>query len=404
MLPGKLRIEDFDYVLPDSRIAKYPLSERDRSRLLVYSKGRLSDMLFKDVEAQLGNDDVLVINDTRVIPARIIFSKATGGLIEIFCLEPVDKSHQDAMSMQGASTWKCLVGGAKKWKGEEVIRSEKRQEDMHIILYAKKKEQINENFLIEFSWTPTDLTFSQVLEAVGEIPLPPYFNRNAEDSDLERYQTVFSQYEGSVAAPTAGLHFTPALLARLQSAGIQQKRLTLHVGAGTFRPVSSGVLSGHNMHAEIFSVETDLLKFLISNTQRVIPVGTTSMRTLESLYWLGAKLLDGKFEDGEPLHLDQWEPYQLDAHYSTQESLHELLEYCERKSEVRLTASTSIMIAPGYSFRICKGLITNFHLPKSTLLVLVAALIGDDWKRVYDYAMDHGFRFLSYGDSSLLLP
>ncbi len=403
--PKDIRIEHFNYSLPDERIAKHPLPLRDSSKLLIYDHGLLNDIPFNEIPSLLSATDTLVLNDTKVIPARIIFRRTTGASIELFCLEPIGHSHQDAMIQRESSSWKCLVGGAKKWKTDEQLRITLPIEGNEITLTADKISREADFFNIRFSWSDHRLTFSEILQLVGEIPLPPYFNRKAEDEDLIRYQTVFAMAEGSVAAPTAALHFTAPLFDELRKIGVERKLLTLHVGAGTFRPVSSETLEGHNMHSELFSVDIELIGFLkTAMERRIIAVGTTTMRTLESLYWLGVKLKEGTNFEGELPSLGQWECYELNNDIDLISSIDAILQYCSDKGLREFAASTSIIITPGYKFKVCRGLITNFHMPQSTLLLLVSAFVGEDWKKIYDYALKNDFRFLSYGDSSILLP
>lgn len=407
--PKEIAITEFDYQLPDERIAKYPMPVRDESKLLLFKNGDLASHTFKEIDQLLDSNTVIISNNTKVIPARLFFKKETGGAVEIFCLEPLNASHQDVMSARKTSRWLCMVGGAKKWKGDEVLRLEFETSEGLVLVTAEKIKQDNEKFYIEFQW-PEQFTFSEILENAGQLPLPPYFNREAEQSDYERYQTIFAQFKGSVAAPTAGLHFTPAVIARLKAKEIDMEEITLHVGAGTFRPVSSATMGGHDMHSETFSIECSLIQKLRNQNKKIIPVGTTTMRTLESLYWLGTLVAENKNLQPDELKVSQWLPYDSASHYTKQEALDALIEYAENHKLTKLLASTSVMIAPGYDFKMCNGLITNFHQPKSTLLLLVAALTGYDkqgqlyWKKIYDYALKNDFRFLSYGDSSLLLP
>lgn len=403
--PQQISIEDYDFPLSEELIAKYPLDIRDMSKLLVYSEKKIQDAVFNEIPSILDQHDVIILNDTRVIPARLMFQKITGGLIELFCLEPVGFSHQDAMHRTVNIQWKCLVGGAKKWKEENDLSMMILVDGKSVVLDARKISRTLDHFVIEFSWSDPSLTFSEILHQAGQIPLPPYFNRETEDDDLIRYQTVFAVEEGSVAAPTAGLHFTDELLNRINEAGIIRRKLTLHVGAGTFRPVSAETLEGHHMHSEIFSVEIDLIRFLAQNEdKRIIAVGTTTTRTLESLYWFGVKILMGSFQNEKMPALGQWEAYELPSDFKLNESLNAIIQYCQDRNIDQFTAATAIMIAPGFQFRICNGLITNFHLPKSTLLLLVSALVGDDWKKIYSHALNNNYRFLSYGDSSILIP
>lgn len=398
-----IRIEEFNYELPDERIAKFPLEKREASKLLIYNDGLISQKVFSEISDELHEGDLIISNNTRVISARLHFAKSTGAVIEIFCLEPVGTSHQDAMIQRGKSVWKCLIGGAKKWKGDEKLECRFSVDNNDVFLTATKITQTAEAFEIEFNWTSkNEMVFSEILFHAGELPLPPYFHRDAEEEDYERYQTMFAKHEGSVAAPTAGLHFTADVLSKLKSKGVDHKEVTLHVGAGTFKPVSSDTMKEHNMHSEFFSVPVDLLEAILNCKGRIIPVGTTSMRTLESLYWLGVKMISQQENDSMHNRINQWEPYQLMQGVSLSDSFQALMKHCKSRNEKYINAATSILIAPGYKFIICDGIITNFHMPKSTLLLLVAAFIGDDWKSVYDYALKNDFRFLSYGDSSLL--
>jgi S-adenosylmethionine:tRNA ribosyltransferase-isomerase len=396
----EIQIEQYDYNLPEQRIARYPLASRDASKILLYQNGDISHKQFLMIVDELQAGDVLISNNTRVIAARLFFKKKTGASIEIFCLEPVGTSHQDAMLLHSKSVWKCLVGGAKKWKGDETLECSFLFEGQETIVYATRIEQTADAFVIEFNWDNKRLTFSEILRSAGELPLPPYFNRQVESEDYNRYQTVFAQHDGSVAAPTAGLHFTPSVIEALQGKGVVSAHVTLHVGAGTFKPVSSETMEGHTMHSESFSVDKTLIERILKAQGRIVPIGTTSMRTLESLYWLGVKMKLNKL--GNQLHIGQWDPYQLHDTVSMKDSFETLIDYCNTNHLERIDASTSILIAPGYDFKVCDGIVTNFHMPKSTLLLLVSAFIGDDWKRVYDYALNNDFRFLSYGDSSLL--
>lgn len=400
--PKNLAIKDFVYELPDERIAKFPLPERDQSKLLFYRNHTIADYTFTELPALLPAGSLLVFNDTKVVQARLIFHKETGGAVEIFCLEPV-KPHREvqlAMQQTGSCTWKCLVGNNKRWKeGPLKLAFEGG------LLTAEREAQLEGHFLIRFSWTPADLTFAEVLERCGRLPLPPYLNRELTSEDRTRYQTIYAQNQGAVAAPTAGLHFTDRVLESLQAKGIASTYLTLHVGAGTFKPVKADTMEGHEMHAEQLMVSKQVVEQLLRHQEQpVIPVGTTSMRSLESLYWLGVLLLQQPDLKPEQLHVTQWLPYETSTPPSTSRALQTLLDYMERHQTEHLHASTQIIIAPGYTFQVCNGLVTNFHQPESTLLLLVSALIGEDWKQVYRHALDNDYRFLSYGDSSLLLP
>lgn len=397
-----ISIEAYDYPLPEDRIAKYPLAERDASKLLVLKDNVISESQFKHVGEYLPKDALLVFNETKVIRARLQFHKTTGSRIEVFCLEP-EQDYQMAFSACSPVRWKCLVGNAKRWK-EGKLSMELSVKGEKVSLFAERLAHNDQYSEIEFSWLPENLSFAAVLEAAGEIPLPPYLHRDAEPDDRDRYQTVFARYDGSVAAPTAGLHFTQPLIAELRDEGFGFDEVTLHVGAGTFRPVATETIGEHAMHSETIIVRKSLIEDLIQHFGKpVIPVGTTSTRTLESLYWIGVMLK----EQGDalrPLHVEQWFPYEAHAPLSATEALQGILAYLDKHGLTRLEASTALMIAPSYKMHIITGLITNFHQPKSTLLLLVSALIDERWKDCYRFALDHGFRFLSYGDSCLFLP
>ena len=403
MHPSSISIDSYNYSLPDERIAKFPLEVRDQSKLLIYQDGHITDSRFHELPSILMPDDLLILNNTRVIPARLILYKPTGGAIEVFCLDPVEMGHQDAMAAGSGVRWKCLVGGAKKWNDGLLIGVDIERSIGLVRCNAACIERVNDAFIIEFTWNDPSMVFSEFMDAVGKIPIPPYFNREVERSDLERYQTVFSKYQGSVAAPTASLHFTPEVFAALKENKVQLEELTLHVGAGTFKPVSSETLSGHEMHSEWFSVSRNTIhKLRNRDYNRLIVAGTTSLRTIESLYGLGVQLINGTAAH-EMLTLSQWEMYAYDESAPTlTEALDELLKYLDERNLDFLHAASSLLIAPTFNLRLAQGLITNFHQPKSTLLVLVSAFIGSDWERVYDHAMANDYRFLSYGDSSLL--
>lgn len=409
-----ISIEDYDYPLPDERIAKYPLSERDASKLLVLNKDNISSSHFKDIGDFLPKDSLLIFNETKVVRARLQFTKDSGAAIEIFCLEPItgNGDYQLAFSSKSPSRWKCLVGNSRRWKNETALRlrvpgslslSESRSLS-ESTLYAKRLEKNDNYSVVEFSWEPAELSFAEVLEAAGEIPLPPYLHREAEESDRERYQTVFARHEGSVAAPTAGLHFTDDLIDDLKEKGISFEKVTLHVGAGTFRPVSSETIGEHEMHSETIVVKKSCIENILRNIDKtIIPVGTTSMRTIESLYWIGLMLKEEGLEERH-LHLEQWFPYkERETLPPAEESLSIILDYLKSHNLNELHATTALMIAPSCKINIAKALITNFHQPKSTLLLLVSALIGERWKEAYQYALDNDFRFLSYGDSCLFI-
>jgi len=406
MHPKELSIIDFTYELPDERIARYPLAERDQSKLLIYSNGQISETIYAELAEQIPSNSLLVFNNTKVVEARLLFEKPNGGRIEIFCLEPHEQYGDitTAMLQKGKVWWKCLVGGAKKWKEGALISRIKKYDTDEITLTARKTEQYADAYLIELSWDDADMSFAELLHVAGVIPLPPYLNRAAEESDQERYQTIYAKHDGSVAAPTAGLHFTDSLFAKLTQKNIRHSFVTLHVGAGTFKPVKSATMQDHEMHAEFIDVSAAFIEQLLQQTAGpVIAVGTTSLRTIESLYWLGVKTKLDPSISTEALTITQWEPYELAQHnISAAEALGALLAWLQQNRTGRLVTKTQIIIAPGYTFRIIKGLITNFHQPQSTLLLLVAAITGDNWKKIYQYALDHQFRFLSYGDGSLL--
>lgn len=404
--PREISIDDYTYDLPDHRIARFPLAVRDQSKLLIFDKGRIKEDIYANLDEQLPADTLLVFNNTKVVEARLLFSKASGSQIELFCLEPGD-NYEDittAMLQKGSVLWKCLVGGAKKWK-EDPLRKIIELPDGALTLTANKIARQSDHFLIEFSWDKTRLSFAEVLHHAGQIPLPPYLNREVQQQDKETYQTVYAKYDGSVAAPTAGLHFTDDLLRRMQQKGIQEAFVTLHVGAGTFKPVKAATMQDHEMHAEFIEVPASFIKQLLQHVKpgkgKIVAVGTTSMRTLESLYWMGVKIRVQK-DDPAALEIHQWEPYQLPQDISLEQSLTSLLNYLNENQLHQLLTRTHILIAPGYQLRVIDGIITNFHQPRSTLLLLVGAIVGDHWRQIYQYALDHAFRFLSYGDGSLL--
>ncbi|TAD84990.1 MAG: S-adenosylmethionine:tRNA ribosyltransferase-isomerase [Bacteroidetes bacterium] len=408
MHPKQLQIAHFTYPLPPQRIAQFPLAERHDAKLLLYKKGQLSHSVFNQLHVHLPEDACLVYNNSKVIEARLLFQKPSGGKVEIFMLEP---AHADvAAGMQataGIDCW-CIVGGLAKWKGNDTLTQTFTTPTGDAIeLRARLLQRGSDVHLVRFDWDPPELCFAELLHAVGHLPIPPYLQRAAQASDAERYQTVYAQSWGSVAAPTAGLHFTPTVLQNLKDANFGQVWVTLHVGAGTFKPVKATHIADHSMHAEYIDVSVQALAQLATQTC-VIPVGTTSMRTLESLYWMGLKAHQRPNATMQQLCITQWEIYDdaalLNAELSAADALHALMEWMKRENFDRLVCKTQIMIAPGYVFKICKGLITNFHQPQSTLLLLIAALLGPSWKAVYDYALQNDFRFLSYGDSSLLLP
>ena len=404
--PRCIPIEAYNYELPDGQVAKYPLEQRDASRLLVYRQGQISETVYGRLPGQLPPGALLVFNNSRVVEARLIFTKPSGGHIEIFALEPHEQYADitTAMNQKGCILYKCLVGGASKWKHGMTLEKKMPYNGEPFRLSASIAERRPDCFVVQLGWSPEGLSFAEVLHLAGNIPIPPYLHRNAEAADAERYQTIYASADGSVAAPTAGLHFTPALMQRLGQRGFGKAFSTLHVGAGTFMPVKSNTMQGHDMHAEFIEVDGPLLDALLAN-ETVVPVGTTAMRTLESLYWMGVKALRRPDVSLAGLEMAQWEVYDdlLPYRAPRAEALAALKNWVQHRGEGRLIVRTRILIAPGYPFGICNGLVTNFHQPKSTLLLLVAALIGDDWKRVYQYALEKGFRFLSYGDGCLLM-
>lgn len=399
-----IRIKDFNYDLPEERIAKFPVARRDHSKLLVYDKGNVSDDMFFNIATYLPKGALMVFNNTKVIQARIHFRKDTGALIEVFLLEPVCPSDYELMfQSRGRCSWLCMVGNLKKWK-EGVLRRTFDVNGRPVTLIATRRHEQGTSHWVDFEWDADTVSFAEILECVGELPIPPYLNRDTQESDKETYQTVYSKIRGSVAAPTAGLHFTDEVLASIDRRGIEREELTLHVGAGTFKPVKSEEIAGHDMHTEYISVSRHTLERLIAHNAEAIAVGTTSVRTLESLYYVGARLAANPDASEEQLHIEQWEPYDTNPSLSPVEALRNIADYLDRNGMATFHGSTRIIIAPGYEYKIVKMLVTNFHQPQSTLLLLVSAFVHGDWRRIYDYALGHGFRFLSYGDSSLLIP
>ena len=399
----EIRIDEYDYDLPADRIAQHPLPGRDSSRLLIYNRTELSSDSFRNLGSHLPPGSHLVFNNTRVISARLIFRKGSGALVEVLCLEPLSPhSYELSFSSADPVEWKCIIGNLKKWKGGMLSMQFTTGGEANN-LTAERIGQEGDAWRVRFSWSNRRLSFSEVIEASGHIPLPPYINREDETEDRLRYQTVYSRVRGSVAAPTAGLHFTDELLRSLGENGTSSSNITLHVGAGTFQPVRASSIAGHTMHCERFSVTGKTIGNLLANHGSIIAVGTTSVRTLESLYWLGVKIITDKSRQNDPATISQWEPYEEDRGISVAESLGALKNYMSDNNSDELEASTSMIIVPGYRFRMIEGMITNFHQPRSTLLLLVSAWTGNDWKKIYRYALDNGFRFLSYGDSSLLL-
>lgn len=401
--PRNIRIEEYNYPLPDERIAKYPLSQRDSSKLLIYDKGEVSHTQFSNIADLLPKGSLMIFNNTRVIQARLHFRKETGALIEVFLLEPYAPSDYELMfQTREECSWLCLIGNMKKWK-EGALSRDINVNGMPITLTAERLGTHGTSQIVKLSWDNENVCFADLIDAAGELPIPPYLNRNTEESDKTTYQTVYSKIKGSVAAPTAGLHFTPEVLKDIDQHDIEREELTLHVGAGTFRPVKAEVISDHNMHTEYVSVSRHTIERLLAHNGQAIAVGTTSVRTLESLYYIGLHIMGGDTSDNA-MHVKQWEPYEQRENTSATEALTAILDYMTVNELETLNASTQIIIAPGYEYKIVCRLITNFHQPQSTLLLLVSALVGDDWHKIYDYALDNGFRFLSYGDSSMLIP
>jgi S-adenosylmethionine:tRNA ribosyltransferase-isomerase len=415
--PRNISIDQYRYDLPEEKIAFYPLKERDSSKLLIYSNGKIEEDTYFNLSNHIPGDSLMVFNDTKVVEARILFQKETGGVIEIFCLEPSEKygDISSAFAQTEKVNWHCLVGGASKWKHGQLLEKKIQHEGTTIILQARYIEKKSGSFLIELSWTPATKNFAEILHLAGSIPLPPYIKRAAEKTDNETYQTIYARTDGSVAAPTAGLHFTTHILESLKEKKIEWTDVTLHVGAGTFQPVKSPLMSGHEMHAEWIAVKKETIFSLLAHLdKKIVAVGTTSLRTIESLYWFGVLLKAGIGTDQVTTpyqndkmeflpSLGQWAPYELMHHrIPVKEALGILLDYLDKKNLDTFIAKTQLLIAPGYPFKIIEGLVTNFHQPGSTLLLLVAALVGADWKKIYDYALKNNFRFLSYGDGSLL--
>jgi S-adenosylmethionine:tRNA ribosyltransferase-isomerase len=403
MNPKDISIQEYSYDLDEGRIALFPLEERDQSKLLIYRKGEIKEDLFFHIHNHLPENSLLVFNDSKVINARLRFEKKTGSKIEVFCLEPAEKINDYAtvMSQKKKARWKCMVGGMSKWK--EPFLEMAIGHDRKTILKAVVVETIPEAYIIEFSWTPEDLSFAEILSLAGDIPLPPYIKRTTESKDTERYQTIYAKEEGSVAAPTAGLHFTHRTFADFKNKNISHVNVCLHVGAGTFKPVKASTMEGHEMHSEWIDVNTETIQSLINNTGKIIAVGTTSLRTIETLYWMGIKAYLNPNE--ENIGIRQWDVYDTilnELRLDASTALEALLQWLKHKKSNRIFIQTQLLITPGYRYRVASAIITNFHQPQSTLLLLVAAAIGNDWKKCYDYALENDFRFLSYGDSSLL--
>ncbi|MGM9787675.1 MAG: S-adenosylmethionine:tRNA ribosyltransferase-isomerase [Candidatus Cryptobacteroides sp.] len=401
MIPS-IHIEDYSYPLTDDRIAKYPLEERDASKLLIYREGKISEKHFKNLAEYIPEGSFMVFNDTKVVPARLHFRRDTGAHIEIFCLQPVEPAdYAQAFASTASCRWQCVIGNAKRWKEDllsyYIPESSEGEKMRELALKAKLISREAQTGVVEFSWKGGEV-FSNVLDACGKVPIPPYLNRETEQIDTERYQTVYAHFRGSVAAPTAGLHFTDRVLESLKEKNVSLNTVCLHVGAGTFLPVKSSDVSEHTMHREPFVVKKDFLKALISKREILVAVGTTSVRTLESLYYIGVSLI----EKGEPLDVSQWDPYVRTYEYSIEEALQAIVNYLDARGMEELKTGTRIIIVPGFKFRLVDMLVTNFHQSESTLILLVAAFVGEDWRKIYDYALTNDFRFLSYGDSSLL--
>lgn len=405
--PKHIRISEFNYPLPDERIAKFPLAVRDQSKLLIYRQGKVSEDTFTSLPSYLPADSLMIFNNTKVIQARLHFHKETGALIEVFCLEPIQPNDYVFNFQQTEhAVWLCMIGNLKKWK-EGILKREMTVKGQSLTLTAERGACHGTSHWVDFRWNNPEVTFADILEVFGELPIPPYLNRETQESDKETYQTVYSKIKGSVAAPTAGLHFTPRVLDALREKGIDLEELTLHVGAGTFKPVKSEEIEGHEMHTEYISVNRKTLEKLIAHHGQAIAVGTTSVRTLESLYHIGITLLNSPNATEDDLHVKQWQPYEMSADAaatSAVDALQAIVHYLDCHKMETLHTSTQIIIAPGYKYRIVKAMVTNFHQPQSTLLLLVSAFVDGNWKKIYDYALGHDFRFLSYGDSSLLIP
>lgn len=419
-----IKISDYNYDLPDERIAKFPIAQRDHSKLLVYKHGEVSDDVFHHLPTYLPQGALMIFNNTKVIQARLHFRKETGALIEVFLMEPAEPTDYELMfQTTGHCSWLCMIGNLKKWKEGSLKRDfEIKGNKLTLSATMRRGDALGSeaqkmvakgggtNYWVDFDWDNDKVSFAEILEAVGELPIPPYLNRKTEESDKTTYQTVYSKIKGSVAAPTAGLHFTDAVLKDLDAHGIDREEVTLHVGAGTFKPVKSLEIEGHQMHTEYIVVHHRSLEKLIKHECRVIAVGTTSVRTIESLYYMGVHLLKHPEANEEDLHVKQWDPYELSEDgnlvdgITPMQAIQAIIDYLDRNGLEALHSSTQIIIAPGYQYKIVKMLVTNFHQPQSTLLLLVSAFLKGDWRKVYDYALSHDFRFLSYGDSSLLIP
>ena len=402
--PRKISIAEYNYHLPDEKIALFPLEKRDASKILIYKNGNIQESVFGNIDEYIPENSLLVFNNTKVINARLRFSKSTGSIIEIFCLEPYGEinEYSTAMNREGKAEWKCFIGGASKWK-EEYLEKKFTVNNQSITLQARIVEKISDAYIVSFSWEPANISFAEILETAGDVPLPPYIKREAEKEDNARYQTIYAKEEGSVAAPTAGLHFTDEVFGKMTAKNIDKEYITLHVGAGTFKPVKAELMQDHEMHTEWIDVSVDSIKNISANLSMIIAVGTTSLRTIETLYWLGVKA--HLQPDTEKLELGQWDVYEeklAAAALTPLQSLNALTEWLIKNKKQRLFTQTQLLITPGYTFKIAKCLITNFHQPQSTLLLLIAAAMGDKWKEAYDYALKNEFRFLSYGDANLI--
>lgn len=401
MIP-EIRIADFAYPLPEERIAKYPLERRDSSKLLVYKDGSVEEKIFRDLPSYLPEGSLMIFNDTRVVPARLHFQRESGAHIEIFCIKPNDPvEYNTSFSARNTCSWKCVIGNSKRWKGDTlryfIPEGADAEEAKNLELKASLERLDTKTGIVRFDWNG-DASFSDVLDICGKVPIPPYLNRDTEPIDSERYQTLYAHIRGSVAAPTAGLHFTEEVLEAIRGKSIDTENVCLHVGAGTFLPVKTETIAGHPMHREPFSVSRELIRKIRDRKGKLIAVGTTSVRTLESLYYVGASII----ETGHPEDVQQWAPYERDYSYSLEETLDAIINYLDKEGIDEIKAETRIIIVPGFEFRVVDMMVTNFHQPESTLILLVSAFVGGDWKTIYDYALAHDFRFLSYGDSSLL--
>ncbi|QCX52744.1 S-adenosylmethionine:tRNA ribosyltransferase-isomerase [Elizabethkingia sp. JS20170427COW] len=406
MHPKDLKIENFTYDLPNEKIAYAPVDPRDSSKILLYQNGTISQDIYRNISDHLPEDAVLVFNDTKVIKSRIFFQRPTGAVIEVFCLEPYgeNSNYEDFFQQKGSALWTCLVGKIGKWKEKQLSKTIL-VNDKEVLLSVEIVDKLTDSYVIKFTWTPEEIAFGEIIDHAGVTPLPPYIKRIADKKDEETYQTVYSEHEGSVAAPTAGLHFTPAIFEKLKEKNIPSLFTTLHVGAGTFMPVKSDTMEGHHMHSEYMNITLAFLDQLYNSLDKtVISVGTTSTRTLESIFWMGNKIINCPEISYEDLKVSQWEPYETENISEAKDAVKALYGWIQKQGLDHISIETEIIIAPSYTYKIVKGLVTNFHQPQSTLLLLVSALIGEEWHKIYDYALQNDFRFLSYGDGSLLLP